>query len=31
LGFLTDAYNKVRDLYGLPRAAPEDTRKLLAN
>lgn len=23
LGFLTDAYNKVRDLYGLPRAAPE--------
>ncbi|WP_292485488.1 hypothetical protein [Mesorhizobium sp.] len=31
LGFLTDAYNKVRDLYGFPRAAPEDTRKLLSN
>lgn len=30
IGFLTDAYNKVRDLFGYPRAAPEDTRKLLS-
>lgn len=31
LGFLTDAYNKVRDLYGFPHASPEDTKKLLSN
>lgn len=31
IGFLTDAYNKVRDLFGYPRAAPEDTRKLLSS
>lgn len=31
LVFLTDAYNHVRDLFGYPRAALEDTRKLLSN
>lgn len=30
IGFLTDAYNKVRDLFGFPRASPEDTNKLLS-
>jgi len=29
INFLTDAYNKVRDLYGLPRAAADDVRKLI--
>jgi hypothetical protein len=29
LEFLTDGYNAVRDLFGLPRATRDDTRKLI--
>jgi len=29
LGFLTDAYNKVRDLYGLPLASKADTSRII--
>lgn len=29
INFLTDAYNRVRDLYGLPRAAADDLRTLI--
>lgn len=30
VNFLNEAYNKVRDLYGLPRASVDDVRKLIA-
>ena len=29
MNFLTDAYNKIRDLFALPRASADDTGKLI--